>query len=249
MPSSRNNCKEPNLLAMPNRTERGRQMCEGFITKPGWVYLSVDFCLHPSTKIETFKGPTPISILKKGDTLLSHDGESITWNKVVVSNSVRHKKAYRVTFDNGEFVIASNDHRWPTQWWSIPSGKARTTEITLRRTDELRIGERMIPYKTILSPYGYPMAYAQKGPFTSRYLHKLCADAHHGPKPRGYIVHHKDGDKANYHPSNLEYKHAWDHASDHGKENYKHQDHEYRLERVREAVSNRRSYAGSYNPF
>lgn len=42
VPSGRLNCKEPNLLAMPNRTERGRQVCEGFITEPGWTYLSVD---------------------------------------------------------------------------------------------------------------------------------------------------------------------------------------------------------------
>lgn len=42
VPSGRYNCKEPNLLAMPNRTERGRQVCEGFITDDGWCYLSVD---------------------------------------------------------------------------------------------------------------------------------------------------------------------------------------------------------------
>jgi DNA polymerase-1 len=42
VPSGRLNCKEPNLLAMPNRTARGRQICEGFITDEGWVYLSVD---------------------------------------------------------------------------------------------------------------------------------------------------------------------------------------------------------------
>lgn len=42
VPSGRLNCKEPNLLAMPNRTERGRQICEGFITDPGWTFVSVD---------------------------------------------------------------------------------------------------------------------------------------------------------------------------------------------------------------
>lgn len=42
VPSGRLNCKEPNLLAMPNRTERGRQVCEGFITDTGWTFLSVD---------------------------------------------------------------------------------------------------------------------------------------------------------------------------------------------------------------
>lgn len=42
VPSGRLNCKEPNLLAMPNRTERGREICQGFITDEGWVLLSVD---------------------------------------------------------------------------------------------------------------------------------------------------------------------------------------------------------------
>jgi DNA polymerase-1 len=42
VPSGRLNCKEPNLLAMPNRTRRGREICEGFITDNNWTFLSVD---------------------------------------------------------------------------------------------------------------------------------------------------------------------------------------------------------------
>lgn len=42
VPSGRLNCKAPNLLAMPTRTERGRDIRKGFITDPGWVLLSVD---------------------------------------------------------------------------------------------------------------------------------------------------------------------------------------------------------------
>lgn len=42
IPSGRLNCKEPNLLAMPNKSKRGKQMCEGFICEDGWVYVSVD---------------------------------------------------------------------------------------------------------------------------------------------------------------------------------------------------------------
>lgn len=42
VPSGRLSCKQPNLLAMPNRTERGRQICEGFITDDKWVFVSVD---------------------------------------------------------------------------------------------------------------------------------------------------------------------------------------------------------------
>ena len=42
VPSGRLSCKEPNLLAMPTRTDRGREIRNGFITRPGWCYLSVD---------------------------------------------------------------------------------------------------------------------------------------------------------------------------------------------------------------
>lgn len=42
VPSGRLACKEPNLLAMPNRTKRGKELCMGFIAPPGWVYLGVD---------------------------------------------------------------------------------------------------------------------------------------------------------------------------------------------------------------
>ncbi len=40
--SGRLACSDPNLLAMPTRTERGRDIRKGFITDPGWCYLSVD---------------------------------------------------------------------------------------------------------------------------------------------------------------------------------------------------------------
>ena len=42
VPSGRLSCKDPNLLAMPTRTERGREIRKGFITKDGWCYVSCD---------------------------------------------------------------------------------------------------------------------------------------------------------------------------------------------------------------
>ncbi len=42
IPSGRMSCKEPNLLAMPSRTDRGKEIREGFITDEGWSFLSVD---------------------------------------------------------------------------------------------------------------------------------------------------------------------------------------------------------------
>jgi DNA polymerase I-like protein with 3'-5' exonuclease and polymerase domains len=40
--SGRLSCKDPNLLAMPTRTDRGREIRQGFITKQGWKIVSVD---------------------------------------------------------------------------------------------------------------------------------------------------------------------------------------------------------------
>jgi len=42
VPSGRLSCADPNLLAMPTRTERGRDVRRGFITEKGWKYVSVD---------------------------------------------------------------------------------------------------------------------------------------------------------------------------------------------------------------
>lgn len=42
VPSGRLNCKEPNLLAMPARTKRGKEVAKGFVAGDGWVFVSVD---------------------------------------------------------------------------------------------------------------------------------------------------------------------------------------------------------------
>jgi DNA polymerase-1 len=42
VPSARLNCYEPNLLAMPTRTDRGRDVRKGFPARKGWKVVSVD---------------------------------------------------------------------------------------------------------------------------------------------------------------------------------------------------------------
>lgn len=72
IPSGRLNCKEPNLLAMPNRTARGRELCEGFITDPGWVYVSVDESqIEPRTVAHRSQDPSLMRIYHQSEDIYS----------------------------------------------------------------------------------------------------------------------------------------------------------------------------------
>lgn len=72
VPSGRFACKEPNLLAMPNRTARGRQVCEGFITDPGYCYLSVDESqIEPRTVAHRSQDPALMAIYHNQEDIYS----------------------------------------------------------------------------------------------------------------------------------------------------------------------------------
>lgn len=72
VPSGRLNCYKPNLLAMPNRTERGREMCEGFIAPDGWVYVSVDESqIEPRLGAHLSQDPNLIRIYQNDEDIYS----------------------------------------------------------------------------------------------------------------------------------------------------------------------------------
>lgn len=72
VPSGRLNCKEPNLLAMPNRTERGQEVCKGFITDENWVYLSIDFSqIEPRVAAHRSGDPTLQAIYHNEEDIYS----------------------------------------------------------------------------------------------------------------------------------------------------------------------------------
>jgi DNA polymerase-1 len=72
IPSGRYAAKSPNLLAMPNRTEFGRRVCEGFITDPGWVYLSCDFSqLEPRIVAHRSQDPRLMAIYHNKEDIYS----------------------------------------------------------------------------------------------------------------------------------------------------------------------------------
>lgn len=72
VPSGRFAMEEPNLLAFPTRTKRGRQIRKGFITDPGWVYLSVDFSqFEPRAATHYSEDPNLIAIYENDEDIYS----------------------------------------------------------------------------------------------------------------------------------------------------------------------------------
>lgn len=111
VPSGRLACKAPNLLAMPNRTERGRQLCEGFITDPGWTFLSVD-----ESQIE----PRTVAH-RSGDVALSavyHNEEDI-YSDFAISAFRLHDSRYRDHEGWHYPGVDKKKHRFPSKTCSL----------------------------------------------------------------------------------------------------------------------------------
>lgn len=114
VPSSRWNCKEPNLLAMPNRTKRGRQICEGFITDEGWELLSVD-----ESQIE----PRVVAHRSKDTALCDvyHNGEDIYSDFAISAFRLEDKRFYDKLGGWQYPGVDKKRHRFPSKTCTLAS--------------------------------------------------------------------------------------------------------------------------------
>jgi DNA polymerase I len=72
VPTGRFATANPNLLAMPTRTERGRDIRKGFITDDGWVMLSVDESqIEPRIAAHRSRDTNLINVYKNGEDIYS----------------------------------------------------------------------------------------------------------------------------------------------------------------------------------
>lgn len=108
IPSGRYNCKDPNLLAMPNRTARGREVCEGFITDDGWSFVSVDESqIEPRTVAHRSQDPALCAI---------YENEEDIYSDFAISAFRLEDKRHQT--DTGEWVYPGVDkkaHRFPSK--------------------------------------------------------------------------------------------------------------------------------------
>lgn len=113
VPSGRYNCKEPNLLAFPTRTQRGRQIREGFITDPGWSYLSVDFSQFEPRAAAHYSGDVNLCrVFENGEDLYS-DFAIAAWRLP--------DKRYRDAEGWHYPGIDKNEHRFPCKTCMLAS--------------------------------------------------------------------------------------------------------------------------------
>jgi DNA polymerase I-like protein with 3'-5' exonuclease and polymerase domains len=258
--SGRLSCSSPNFQNQPvdddERAKRysGKSLEEGgvdpwsirrayVVGRPGCARLFFDYCLAPETLVETVAGKRPLGDLQAGDKVYTYRDGKIAWGAVTRSVRVGFLPAYRVTFDNGESVVASADHRWPIRVRRPGKGGPLAEEI--RTTSELQVGDRMIPMKRVQANYVHLYS---RGATLYTKEHLLVAEAVLGPCPADYVVHHIDEDKSNNHFSNLKYVPRGAHFSVHGRANYQKQDHIKRLAALRVGLADRRNYAGAGNP-
>lgn len=109
VPSGRFNCVKPNLLAMPNRTKLGRKVCEGFVTDPDWVYLSIDFSqIEPRETAHRSLDPNLIRIYENNEDIYSD---------FAISAFKLHDKRYRESAQ-GDWKypgVDKKEHRFPSK--------------------------------------------------------------------------------------------------------------------------------------
>lgn len=238
----------PNLQNIPIKSELGKEVRKAFLASTGNVLVSNDLCLHPDTLVDTVHGPRPISSIAVGEKVLTLRGDYIKYGEITRSASIGFLPSYKLTFDNGRSVIASSEHKWPVNIRSWTGGKGwKVFTRKQKTTEELLIGEHMVPCKTGKGKDERETWYSKGARWYTK-KHILIAEAVYGQRPKGHDVHHKDGNCKNNDPLNLEYKQRSQHRSDHSKENYKKQDHTLRLERLREGLKERRPYLGGANP-
>jgi uracil-DNA glycosylase family 4 len=176
-----------------------------------WVYFDLSQCFAPGTMIDTPTGPKSIETLKIGDLVFTYRNRRPAVGHITQSVKFLKRPVVKVTLDNGEQIRCTPDHKW------LVCPERQDDDPVPRRADALRLGDRLLPFRKLKNPAdGREMLYAHKAIEYSK-THIEVARTVLGPRPDGYDVHHKDDDRTNNDPSNLEYKLVFKHKSDHGR--------------------------------
>ncbi len=114
IPSGRFAARDPNLLAIPAHSKRGKRVRQGFITKPGWKILTVDMSqIEPRIAAHRSKCQALIDIYLNGQDVYSEF--AITAFKL---------DPYKYQDDKGKWhypAVHGEDHRFPAKTCTLAS--------------------------------------------------------------------------------------------------------------------------------
>jgi len=124
-----------------------------------------------------------------------HETDSIKLGKAYHPRKKGKRQGYKVTFDNGQFVMASLKHPFMMR------------DGTYKRTFELRVGDSVMPFYQ--KEYGYNKhgfnRYRRLYNFSKGWQaeHKIVAEQFYRPLEKNEVVHHLDIKGSNNLPDNL----------------------------------------------
>jgi endogenous inhibitor of DNA gyrase (YacG/DUF329 family) len=190
------------------------QIRDVYIPEEGsvFVYYDLSQCFVAGTMIDTPIGAKPIDKLAVGDLVFTYRDRRPAIGHVTQHIKLLKRPTIKVTLDTGVEIRCTPDHKW------LVCPERQDDDPVPRRADALRPNDRLLPFRKLYNPNdGRETLYAHKAIEWSK-THVEVARAVYGERPEGHDVHHKDGDCRNNAPDNLEYKLAFDHKSDHGRE-------------------------------
>lgn len=155
-------------------------------------------CFHGDTVIKTPCGDMKIRDLvgTSGFPVYSYNHESGRVELRTVKSvyeSGKQVEVWKVTLDNGESVTVTPNHKFMKR------------DGTYCEVRNLSVGDSLMPFNERISSGSMPgrkQVYRNDG--TWEFVYKMVAEWKWGTVPKYHQIHHKDFDKTNDHPNNLE---------------------------------------------
>ena len=109
------------------------------ITIADWKGLPLD------TEIPTLNGWSTIKDLQEGDIIFDKDGNS---TKILHKSEIHHNPCYKITFDNGDTIIADHEHRWEISFSTSKTSKYHGEyKVQVMTTEEIANYLKNLPEK------------------------------------------------------------------------------------------------------
>lgn len=156
--------------------------------------------LHGDMRLETVSGPTSVyDLVERSSRAADFSELLIAWSgaraMLVRACNFRQfatQQVFSIRLDDGAVLLAS------------ASSKIVTRFGLQKAPHELSPDESLLPFYNWVDHYGYP-TYKEPGTNNKRKIDRLVAEWKTGGQlPKGTIVEHKDKNRKNYHPDNLE---------------------------------------------